>query len=205
MPDSRSPDWCEPRLIILGGASGCGKSYIARRFGAPAVELDAFYREIDEDEHDPLPRTPYGEIDWDDVGTFRVEHAADALLRLLSHREVTVPVYDISTSSRTGSKQLRVTHGPVIAEGVFASSVVEELRRREVTCEAWYVEEFATVTMLRRFARDVREARKPLPFLVRRGFALRRTESALRTNAEAAGFELIPKARIKRSLRTTLR
>lgn len=195
MPDGN------PRLIILGGASGSGKSYIARRFGAPAIELDAFYREIDEDADDPLPRTPYGEIDWDDVGTFRTRHAVDALLRLVEYREVTVPVYDLSISRRSGSRQLRVTHGPVIAEGVFASAVVEALRRRTVECDAWYVIESPTLTMLRRFARDVREARKPLPFLVRRGLALRKAESRLREQARAAGFALTPKSKIKRILR----
>ncbi|WP_293697286.1 uridine kinase [uncultured Agrococcus sp.] len=190
-----------PRLIIVGGASGSGKSYIARSFGAPAVELDAFYREIDEDLDDRLPRTPYGEIDWDDVGTFRTQHAVDALLRLVEHRAVTVPVYDLSISRRSGSRQLRVTHGPVIAEGVFASAVVEELRRRSVAYDAWYVIESPTLTMLRRFARDVREARKPLPFLVRRGLALRRAESRLREEAQQAGFVLTKKSRIKRILR----
>ncbi|HIY65960.1 MAG TPA: uridine kinase [Candidatus Agrococcus pullicola] len=191
----------DPRLIIVGGASGSGKSYIARRFGAPAIELDAFYREIDEDADDPLPRTPYGEIDWDDVGTFRTQHAVDALLRLIAHREVTVPVYDLSISRRSGSRRLRVARGPVIAEGVFASAVVEELRRRSVGCDAWYVIESPTLTMLRRFVRDVREARKPLPFLIRRGLALRRAESRLRQQAQAAGFALTKKSRIKRILR----
>lgn len=188
---------------MLGGASGCGKSYIARRFGTPAVELDAFYREIDEDEHDPLPRTPYGQIDWDDDRTFRTEHAVDALIRLMTYGTVTVPIYDISTSRRTGTRELRVIKGPVIAEGIFAAAVVRELRRRDAAFEAWYVEEFAAMTTLRRFARDVREARKPIPFLMRRGVALHRAEAGLRDAAREAGFTLIPKSRIKRSLRST--
>lgn len=191
----------EPRLIILGGASGSGKSYLAKRFGHPAVELDAFYREIDEDAIDPLPRTPYGEIDWDHVGTYRAGHAADALRQLLEHRFVTIPQYDISTSSRIGSRELRVTHGPIIAEGIFAAAVVTQLRELSVPCDAWFVIESRTLTMLRRFVRDVRQARKPLLFLIRRGFALRRAETALRQEAAAAGFDLIQKRRIKRMLR----
>lgn len=194
----------KPRLIILGGASGSGKSYLAQRFGRPAVELDAFYREIEEDAVDPLPRTPYDEIDWDHVDTYRANHAADALRRLVEQREVTIPVYDISTSSRTGTRQLRVTHGPVIAEGIFAAAVVQELRGQEIACDAWHVIESRTMTMLRRFVRDVREARKPIPFLIRRGFALRAAETELRRLAAAAGFELIPKRRIKRTLRREL-
>ena len=39
--------------------------------GYSHVELDGFYREIGEHTAaTPLPQTPYGEIDWDDPGTW---------------------------------------------------------------------------------------------------------------------------------------
>ena len=49
-------------LVLLGGASGAGKSYLARTYGRPHLLLDAFYREIAEDSaaDGPLPRTVYG-------------------------------------------------------------------------------------------------------------------------------------------------
>ena len=59
-----------PSVILLGGASGSGKSYLARRHGRPHLSLDAFYRPQSDDgaaggPGPVFPRTPYGEIDWD--------------------------------------------------------------------------------------------------------------------------------------------
>lgn len=191
-----------PELIVLGGASGSGKSYLARRFGRPHIELDSFYREIDDDPPErPLPRTDYGEIDWDHDDTFDIAYAADALARLLVHREVTIPRYSIPTSSRVGSTQVRVTTGPIVAEGIFAAQVVRELRRQGVNVEAWYITEPRVVTAVRRFARDVAERRKPIPHLLQRGVRLMLAESALRESALQAGFASIRKSKAKRLLR----
>ena len=191
----------DPELIILGGASGSGKSYLARRFGRPHVELDSFYREIDDDSPErPLPRTEYGEIDWDADGTFDAVHAADALERLMQHGTVSIPEYSIPTSRRTGTRVIRVTRGPVVAEGIFASVVMQRLQDRDVAVRAWYITEPRAITALRRFARDVAERRKPLPHLVKRGASLFRAESSLRRSAQEAGFELIRKSRAKRLL-----
>ena len=38
-----------PSVILLGGASGSGKSYLARRHGRPHLSLDAFYRPQSDD------------------------------------------------------------------------------------------------------------------------------------------------------------
>ena len=192
-----------PALIILGGASGSGKSYLARRFGAPHVELDSFYREIDDDPPERrLPRTDYGEVDWDHPDTFDCDHAAEALSRLMEHGDVTIPKYDIPTSSRVGSKSVRVTTGPVVAEGIFAALVVGKLRDRGVEIEAWYITEPRVVTAVRRFARDVAEHRKPIPHLLQRGVRLMRSESSLQQEALRAGFTPIRKSRAKKLLRS---
>ncbi|MGO1859933.1 uridine kinase [Agrococcus casei] len=192
----------DPQLIILGGASGSGKSYLARKFGRPHVELDSFYREIDDDSPElPLPRTEYDEVDWDDDGTYDADHAADAIERLMQHGSVSMPEYSIPVSRRTGTRQVRVTRGPVVAEGIFAGVVMQRLQQRDVALHAWYITEPRAVTALRRFARDVAERRKPIPHLVRRGASLYRAESSLRRQAQEDGFELIRKSRAKRLLR----
>ncbi len=36
-------------LVLLGGASGSGKSYLARTYGRPHLQLDSFYRAAAED------------------------------------------------------------------------------------------------------------------------------------------------------------
>ena len=107
-----------------GGPSGAGKSYLARRFGRPHLPLDAYYREIGEDpEHGgpgpALPRTDYGEIDWDHHLTWNEQAAVDGIVELLEEGVTLLPVYEISVSARTGSTPLALDGpGPIIAEGI---------------------------------------------------------------------------------------
>ena len=53
--------------------------------------------------------------------------------------------------------------------------------------DALYLDRPRTLTMVLRFVRDVREHRKPLGVLIRRGLALWRAEPAVRAHALAAG------------------
>ncbi|PZQ78582.1 MAG: uridine kinase, partial [Micrococcus luteus] len=96
-----------PSVILLGGASGSGKSYLARQHGRPHLSLDAFYRPQSDDgaaggPGPVFPRTPYGEIDWDHPGTWDEQAAVDAVVELLEEGATRVPDYDISTSSVRG-------------------------------------------------------------------------------------------------------
>jgi uridine kinase len=188
-------------LILLGGASGAGKSYLAARYGRPHVELDSFYREISEHTPDsPLPLTPYGEVDWDHVGTWNRAAAVDALLALLETGRADVPNYSISTSSYSGFHTVALADGPVVAEGVFSDAVLTPLLARGVAVEALFIDVAPLATAVRRLVRDVRERRKPLPFLLKRGWALFRSEGALRRRYIEAGFTPLPKPEVKRRL-----
>ncbi len=116
-------------LILLGGASGSGKSYLAHRFGRPHVELDNFYRELSENTADsPLPQTGYGEVDWDHSGTWNCDKAVDGLVELLETGQTQVPNYSISTSSYDGTHPVELADGPLVAEGIFVSEVLAPLR-----------------------------------------------------------------------------
>lgn len=195
-----------PAVILLGGASGAGKSYLARRFGRPHLPLDAYYREIGEDpEHGgtgpAFPRTGYGEIDWDHPGTWNEQAAVDGIVELLEEGSTLLPTYDISTSSRTGSTVLSLEGpGPIVAEGIFAEHMLEALRRVGIAHAAWYIDSPREVTALRRFGRDVAERRKPLPFLVQRGWAHYRNDARDQARAVRAGFTPVPKGELKRLL-----
>lgn len=191
-------------LVLLGGASGSGKSWLAAKYGRPHLALDDFYRELSEDAVDPLPRTRYGEVDWDHPGTWNVDAAVDAVQELLDQGHAEVPEYSISTSSVVGRHTVTMQEGPLVAEGVFAASALPALRRAGVEVVAWYVDVPALVTALVRFVRDVREHRKPLRFLLRRGFALYRADPGIRRTHIAAGFQAIPKRELKRRLGTGL-
>lgn len=209
-----------PRFILLGGASGSGKSYLARRYGRPHLELDAYYRQIaDDSPATPFPRTPYGQIDWDHPDTWNLQAAVDAVVELVETGRTSMPDYDISTSSVVGEKQLELGtaspdggasphttdgHEVIIAEGVFAhaaapalANVCEDLG---VRLDAFWIDQPTVTTAVRRFARDVAERRKPIPFLIQRGWALARTERGLRERHLQVGFIPVAKPELRRLL-----
>ncbi|RZU61425.1 uridine kinase [Zhihengliuella halotolerans] len=188
-------------LILLGGASGAGKSYLAARFGDPHLVLDNFYRELAENTAEsPLPATRYGEVDWDHPGTWNLQAAVDAVIELLETGQTRVPNYSISTSSYAGHSLVSLDRGPVIAEGIFGELILEPLRRQDVPVQALYVDTPPLATAVRRFARDVAERRKPIPFLLKRGWALFRAEGELRRRYLDAGFVPLRKRAVKKML-----
>ncbi|MEV7647585.1 uridine kinase [Arthrobacter sp. NPDC089319] len=195
MPSPQTP------LILLGGASGSGKSYLAARFGRPHVELDGFYREIGEHTAaSPLPQTPYGEIDWDHPGTWNSDAAARAMVQLLQTGRTEIPNYSIATSSYNGYRAVGLAEGPVIAEGIFADAVLAPLRGLGVEVDAIFIKVPPITTAVRRLVRDLREHRKPLPFLLKRGWALFRSERGVRERYLAAGFRAVAKRQVKKEL-----
>lgn len=188
-------------LILLGGASGSGKSYLAQHYGTPPLQLDNFYRNIAEDQTHPMPRTAYGEIDWDHPGTWNCEAAVAAVQQLLSTGETSVPKYSIKQSTSFGRLRVRLQPGGrVVAEGVFARTALGALREAGVPVTAYYVDSPRLITSLLRFARDVREHRKPIPFLLKRGLALFRADPAFRRAHLEAGFVPVPKRELKKIL-----
>lgn len=188
-------------VILLGGASGSGKSYLAANHGRPHVELDNFYREIGEDDGPtPLPRTEYGEIDWDHPGTWNCAAAVDALIDLLQEGTTQVPNYSIATSSYNGYRRVDLDGGPVIAEGIFADEALAPLLHHGIAVRALYIDVSPVATALRRFVRDVRERRKPVGFLIKRGISLFHAEKSIRARYLAAGFEPMPKNKIREYL-----
>lgn len=188
-------------LILLGGASGSGKSYLAHRFGRPHIELDNFYRELSEHTPaSPLPQTPYGEVDWDHPGTWNCDKAVDGVIELLETGTTQVPNYSISTSSYDGTRPVELNGGPLIAEGIFVSEVLAPLRTLGVSVQAYYVDASPTLTALRRFVRDLKERRKPIGFLIKRGYALFRADKQVRATHLDAGFVPMKKKAIKELL-----
>lgn len=178
------------RVLVLAGASGSGKSSVAGRLGVPVVPLDDFYFDVD---HPGLPRAR-GTVDWDHPGTWDRDHAVATLLDACRCDTLTLPVYDIPTSRRTGSETLDISGArAIVAEGIFAAHVVAPLRSAGVLAGAHYLVQPRTTTAVRRFARDVGERRKPLGTLVRRGFALWRTEPRLARSWIAAGLQPLPR------------
>ncbi|MEU6756750.1 uridine kinase [Streptomyces sp. NPDC046685] len=175
-------DWCPvscsspspTRVVLLTGPSGSGKSSLAARSGLPVLRLDDFYKEGD----DPTLPTVEGssDIDWDSPASWDADVAVAAIAELCRTGRTEVPVYDIATSSRTGTETLDITRTPrtplFIAEGIFAADIVARCRELGLLADAICLRGRPSTTFRRRLARDLREGRKSVPFLLRRGWRL---------------------------------
>lgn len=171
-------------MILLAGASGSGKSRVARMSGCPQLALDDFYFDGD---HPGLPRT-LGIVDWDDIASWDFDGALTAVTALCRTGRAAVPVYDIAANARVGSRVLELGRSTrFLAEGVFAPELVRACRDTGLEVVALYLDRPRTVTLLLRFARDLSERRKPPWVLVRRGLARWRAEPEIRRHALERG------------------
>jgi uridine kinase len=186
------------RVVLLAGASGSGKTRLARRLGLPTMALDDFYRDGD----DPLVLAPRASsVDWDDPLTWDGEAAAAALDELCRVGQVDVPRYDIPSNRRVGTDRMAL-HGAgvVVAEGIFAAELVAPLSRRLLLADALCLRRNRTATFARRLARDLVEGRKSPTTLVRRGVRLARDEPASVRHWVALGCRPVTKEDAERRL-----
>lgn len=187
------------RVVLLAGPSGSGKSRLAQRSGLPIVNLDEFYRS---DSEPDLPRLPGGLIDWDDPRAWQADQAIAALESLCHTGSAVIPRYDMTINGPTGEHRVSIEPGQyLIAEGIFAGEIARELDRRQVLAHALCVRRPRLLTMVLRFARDVREARKRLPVLLARGWRLMRQEPAIIARLQAQGFTAASPGQIDALLR----
>lgn len=190
------------RVLVLGGPSGAGKSRLAarlhRRHGWPVIRLDDFYKEAGDDS---LPMTDLGIPDWDDLGSYRLDAAIEALESICRAGSAQTPQYDISASRVVGTQTVVLDGaGTVIAEGIFAGDVIDPLRRRGLLREALCVRQNPWLTFVRRLARDLQERRKPPWVLLRRGLRLRAAEAGIVAGYEELGARPTRPAQAERAL-----
>ncbi len=154
------------RVVVLAGPSGCGKTRLAVRAGVPIVALDDFYRDGD----DPLMPMVGGHVDWEDPASWDADAAVAALGELCRTGRAEIPVYDISSDARVGSRPVELGDAPiVVAEGIFAAEVVGRLEDEGLLADALLLRSPSVVTFWRRLVRDLREGRKPPLVLLRQG------------------------------------
>nr|WP_053852269.1 uridine kinase [Streptomyces sp. NRRL B-24085] len=172
--------------MLLCGPSGSGKSLLSARSGLPVLRLDDFYKEAD----DPTLPLVAGssDIDWDHPGSWDADTAVAAIVELCRTGRTKIPVYDISLSARTGEESVEMDGTPLfIAEGIFAAEIVTRCRELGVLADALCLSRGPVRTFRRRFLRDLREGRKSVPFLLRRGWRLMRQERTIVARQTALG------------------
>ncbi|MEB8338582.1 ATP-binding protein [Streptomyces endophyticus] len=174
------------RVVLLSGPSGSGKSSFAARSGLPVLCLDDFYKEAGDPTLPLVPGT--SDIDWDSPLPWDAEVAVAAIVALCAQGRTSVPVYDIPSSSRVGEETLDIERTPLfIAEGIFAADIVERCRELGVLADALCLRGRPSTTFRRRLLRDLKEGRKSVPFLLRRGWRLMRTERSIVARQMALG------------------
>ncbi len=162
------------QVVILTGPSGSGKTSLSRRVGVPSISLDHFYRDDDEAN---LPLLRPGVVDWDDPKSWNEEAALAALVDVCLTGQTELPIYDIPTNRRTGSRPFVVGDSQlVIAEGIFASRLVGPLLEEGLLADALCIARSPLRNAWFRLLRDLAEARKPVPTLLYRGARLVRRE-----------------------------
>ncbi|WP_329282293.1 uridine kinase family protein [Streptomyces sp. NBC_00691] len=174
------------RVVLLAGPSGSGKSSLAAVTGLPVLRLDDFYKEAD----DPTLPLVQGsaDIDWDSPASWDADVAVAAIVELCRTGRTDVPVYDLATSSRVDRERLDIGRTPLfVAEGIFAAEIVARCRELGVLADALCLRGRPSTTFRRRLARDLREGRKSVPFLLRRGWRLMRAERAIVARQSALG------------------
>ncbi|GAB2995082.1 uridine kinase [Streptomyces pseudoechinosporeus] len=172
--------------MLLCGPSGSGKSLLAARSGLPVLRLDDFYKEGG----DPtLPQVAgSSDIDWDHPLSWDADTAVAAIAELCRRGRTKVPVYDISLSARTGEETVDIGRTPLfIAEGIFAAEIVERCQEIGVLADALCLSRGPVRTFRRRFLRDLKEGRKSVPFLLRRGWRLMRAERSIVSRQTSLG------------------
>jgi len=149
-PESQIPH----TIVGVAGGSGCGKTTILNRLRALAdgvvtiIPLDAYYRDLSS-----LPVDERSRVNFDHPDSLDIKKLSSDLIRLSHNHAVQLPVYDFSTHTRVGEKNVSPTP-IIIVEGTLVLSLPEVRERLDLKI---FIDTPDDIRLLRRIQRDQAE------------------------------------------------
>jgi len=138
-------------IILITGGSGSGKSTLARKIKGTVVSTDDFYfgkSEMQPDEN--------GCYDFDDPASVDLKECSKVVKSLNEGKPIKSPIYDMSVSERTGTKNIKPHEsGIVVVEGIFSfHSPLRELGDLLI-----FIDTPMDLRVARRLGRDIKRGR----------------------------------------------
>lgn len=153
-----------PMLVGIVGGSGSGKTSVAseivarlrrRKIATMLLDMDAYYAPLE------LVKARFQgrEVNWDHPHAFDLELMAAHLAALHEGQSIRKPVYDFTTSDRTGWEEPLPPGQVVILEGLLLFALPELRDQLDVKI---FVDTDADIRILRRIRRDTQERGRSL-------------------------------------------
>ncbi len=146
-------------IILICGGSCSGKSEFAKQFKhAFLLDMDHFYVGKEK-----MVKQPDGFYDFDAPEAVDLAACAEAITQLATDQPVTIPVYDMVTSDRTGTQtiQLKPDDKFIVVPGIFSfHSPLRELADLKI-----YIEVPPEIRVARRMLRDEQKGRSNIETL----------------------------------------
>ncbi|MDC0864779.1 uridine kinase [Rickettsiaceae bacterium] len=142
-------------IICVAGGTGAGKTTIANKIkaqvgdSAAIISQDSYYKDLSH-----MTIEERGKVNFDHPDSIEFSLLKKHLLQLKNGESIEVPIYDFTTSNRTGKTKTLLPKDIIILEGILVLAVPEI---HDILDIKLYVEVEDDERLLRRIKRDIEE------------------------------------------------